>query len=174
MTFGMRKIDHMQHLQQPRSFSTAELDRIFIVVPAYNEEAIIGSVVSRLLKIYPHVVLVDDGSRDQTRLVAHRAGAHTIRHLVNRGQGAAIQTGIRYSLEQGAKIVVTFDGDNQHSVKDIPQLVSPILAQKADFVIGSRFLGGTQNMPLRRKLMLKVAVLFTRIISSIKLTESCA
>ncbi len=144
----------------------------YIVLAAFNEEQVIGDVVDELKQVYDHVIVVDDCSTDQTARVAARAGAKVLRHLVNRGQGAALQTGITYSLRCQAAQIVTFDSDGQHRVEDIPNLLAPILWGRADIVLGSRFLGATENMPPARRILIKAAVLFTRITARIAVTDA--
>jgi glycosyltransferase involved in cell wall biosynthesis len=143
-----------------------------VVIAAYNEERAIASVVSELRADYPNVVVVDDGSRDRTWAEARDAGANVLRHLVNRGQGAALQTGISYALRAGAEIIVTFDADGQHQPSDIPALCAPIVAGEAEVCLGSRFLGHAQSMPLGRRVMLFGAVVFTRVTSGMKLSDT--
>lgn len=144
----------------------------WIVIAAYNEAKVIGQVIGQLLSHYPHVVVVDDASGDQTGQMASQAGATVLRHLINRGQGAALRTGIVYALEQGAEIIVTFDADGQHQVDDIARLVGPIRAGEVDVTLGSRFLqDGTNIPPLRRK-VLQLGVLFTKVFSRIKVTDT--
>lgn len=145
---------------------------LFIVVPAFNEAASIGSVVRELRECYPNVIVVDDGSRDETARLAQTAGAMVLRHLLNRGQGAALQTGLRFSLGRGARIVVTFDGDGQHAAEDIPRLVVPVAEGRADVVLGSRFLDGADSIPPVRRWVLRAGVLFTRLASGLRLTDT--
>lgn len=145
---------------------------LYIVIAAFNEERAIADVVSELLREYPHVVVVDDGSADGTAARAAAAGATVLRHMINRGQGAALQTGISYALRQGAQYVVTFDADGQHSPADLPALLSPIVAGEVDICLGSRFLGQASKMPASRRLMLKAAILFTRITSGMRLSDT--
>ncbi|MDN5319832.1 MAG: hypothetical protein PWP49_252 [Thermococcaceae archaeon] len=114
--------------------------KTLIVIPAYNEELTIGSVVA-LAKKYGDVLVVDDGSKDRTSEIAQNAGAIVIRHDVNKGKGAALKTGFGYALANGYDVVVTLDADGQHN---IPLLLKPILKGEADLVIGSRYL----NVPL--------------------------
>src|SRR3954470_14159468 len=95
---------------------------LFVVIAAFNEAGAIGGVVRELRAAYPNVIVVDDGSHDETAPVARDAGATVLRHLLNRGQGAALQTGISYALRVGAEIIVTFDADGQHQPADIPAL----------------------------------------------------
>src|SRR5438105_6493652 len=95
---------------------------VHIVVPAYNEGSVIRRVAEELLHEYANVVVIDDASDDDTAEQSRRAGAIVLRHIMNRGQGAALQTGIDFALHRGAEIVVTFDGDGQHRVADIEEL----------------------------------------------------
>ena len=146
--------------------------RIFVVIAAYNEATTIQAVVARLLLHYPNVVVVDDGSSDETSRCLAGTHAHVLRHVVNRGQGAALQTGMSFALAQGADIVITFDADGQHHEHDIAALVEPILAGQCDVSLGSRFMGRAANMPLTRWLVLKAAVVFTRMISRIEVSDA--
>jgi len=118
------------------------------------------------------VVLVDDGSRDKTGHIALAAGATIVTHPVNLGQGAALQTGIKFALQQGAHIIVTFDADGQHRPTDIARLVKALEQSKADYALGSRFLGSSHGMPLRRRLLLHAAILFTRTVTGLPLTDT--
>ena len=104
------------------SLDPATRATLFVVIAAYNEEGAIGRVVSELRQVYANVVVVDDGSVDETWQRARDAGAVVLRHIINRGQGAALQTGIAYALARGAQIVITFDADGQHRVEDIAAL----------------------------------------------------
>jgi polyprenyl-phospho-N-acetylgalactosaminyl synthase len=146
--------------------------RVFIVVAAYNESRTIRAVVDRLLADHPDVVVVDDGSRDDTVRQLADSRAHVLRHAINRGQGAALQTGIEFALSRGADIIVTFDADGQHSEHDIEALVRPILAGECDVTLGSRFLGRAHGIPATRKLVLKAGVIFTRIFSRVRVSDS--
>lgn len=145
--------------------------KIFVVMPAYNEAEAIGPVVDSLLSAYRHVVVVDDASTDGTSEVLKDSPIHLLRHCLNRGQGAALQTGIEFALSQGAEIVVTFDADGQHDVLEIPGMVAPILAGECEVTLGSRFLGRTEGMPLTRRLVLKAGVLFTRVFSRVRVSD---
>ena len=144
----------------------------WIIVPAYNEATRIGRTLQTLLPLYPNVVVIDDGSTDTTRQVAHEAGAWVLRHEVNSGQGASLQTGLDFALRQGADYLVTFDADGQHDPDDIARMLAPLTKGEADVALGSRFLGQTVDMPFTRKLILKAGVLFTRIVSNIKVTDT--
>jgi glycosyltransferase involved in cell wall biosynthesis len=146
---------------------------LYLVIAAYNEEGFIEDVVANLALYYPNVVVVDDGSSDQTGLRAAQAGAKVLKHVINRGQGAALQTGVEYALRQGAQYIVTFDADGQHSPESIPVLLAPILAGDAEIVLGSRFLEDSgSTIPLGRNLLLKAAVIFTRLFSGVRLSDT--
>jgi polyprenyl-phospho-N-acetylgalactosaminyl synthase len=145
---------------------------LWVICAAYNEASVIGRVISELSRAEYRVVVVDDGSRDATRHVAAAAGAHVVIHPINLGQGAALQTGIEYALSQGADVLVTFDADGQHRVSDIPRLVDALRRGRADFALGSRFLGQTYNLPWLRRWLLQAATVFTRLTTGLSLTDS--
>lgn len=145
--------------------------RVFIVVPAFNEAGSIRAVVDQLRSIYRDIVVVDDGSTDHTARELAGAGITLLRHRLNRGQGAALQTGITFALHAGADVIVTFDSDGQHDPNDIPALLAPILNRECDVTLGSRFLGHVVNLPLGRRVVLKAGILFTRLISRIRVTD---
>ncbi len=151
---------------------TASARRLWIVVPAFREETVIAETVTELRRLYPDVVVVDDGSPDGTGEMARGVGAVVLRHLINRGQGAALQTGIEYALRRGAEIVVTFDADGQHDPADIETLAEPIAHGEADIVLGSRFLGRAEGISWTRWLMLKGAVLFSRAVTGLSITDT--
>ena len=146
----------------------------WIVIPAYNEATALGRVVAPLLEMGYSVVVVDDGSTDQTTKVAETTGANLCQHKVNLGQGAALRTGIGFALQQGAHFLITFDADGQHSVSDIPNLVAPIQAGSADVALGSRFLesGHALEIPRSRLALLKMAVIFTRLSTGLQVTDA--
>ncbi len=147
-------------------------ESIWVVVPAYNEASRIGATLRTLLPRYPQTVVIDDGSTDETSRAAHEAGAWVLRHQVNSGQGASLQTGLTFALRQGADYIITFDADGQHDPNEIDKLLEPVRTGRADVALGSRFLGSTVNMPWTRKLILKAGVLFTRIVSNIRVTDA--
>jgi glycosyltransferase involved in cell wall biosynthesis len=145
---------------------------VFFVIPAFNEASSVGNVVQQVRQLYPRVVVVDDGSTDETASEALRAGATVLVHIINRGQGAALKTGIDYALLSGADAIVTFDSDGQHRVEDVEALLKPVLSGESDVALGSRFLKGDAEIPFARRLTLKLGVLFTRVISGIKVTDT--
>lgn len=132
---------------------------VWIVIPAFNEAGVIAEVVADVRAVFHHVVCVDDGSSDDTGEIALRAGAHLVRHPVNLGQGAAIQTGVEYARRQpGAQAFVTFDGDGQHRVKDVVAMVDRLNDSKADVVIGTRFgRAALSKPPLLKRIVLQTA-----------------
>lgn len=145
---------------------------VWVVVPAYNESARLAATLAGLRPYLPNVAVVDDGSKDDTFAVAKRSGAWALKHLINRGQGAALQTGIAFALKQGADAIVTFDGDGQHDASQIPDLLEPVLAGRVDMALGSRFKGEAVGIPLTRKLLLKAAVVFTWAVSRVAVSDT--
>ncbi|NQU77406.1 glycosyltransferase family 2 protein [Candidatus Falkowbacteria bacterium] len=158
--------------------------KVFIVIPAYNEERNILEVV-RNAKEHGEVVVVDDGSGDRTSEIVQGLGVKVLRHIINRGQGASLKTGIDYALASGAEIIVTIDGDGQHLASEIPKFLEIIEKQGVDVVLGSRFLdtdshglitdshGSRINeIPWTKKwLILKPAIFFTKISSGLELSD---
>lgn len=145
---------------------------IWVVIAAYNEVGVIARVVGEVRRCGYTVLLIDDGSTDATAATAEKAGAVVIRHPLNLGQGAALQTGIEYALREGADVIVTFDADGQHRVADIDVLIDAMAKHNVDFVFGSRVLGGAINLPPTRRLLLKAATWFTRITSGLSVTDT--
>jgi glycosyltransferase involved in cell wall biosynthesis len=128
-----------------------------VVVPAKDEEATLGELLDRVARVTVpgHVlrpIVVDDGSADRTSEVARERGAAVVRHAENRGLGAAVRTGLGAAVEAGASVVAYLDADLEYYPEDIPGLVEPILAGRADYALGSRFLGGARGMRLYRRL----------------------
>lgn len=120
---------------------------IFFVIPAFNEEKSIVNVIRDLKNNnYNNIIVVDDGSKDKTYELASNEKVIVLRHIINRGQGAALKTGICYALRNYADVIVTFDADGQHDVNDIKRLIDPILSKRADVTLGSRFLDITEDL----------------------------
>jgi len=149
-----------------------DLDQVWIVVPAYNEAGAIGPVLHAVLDVFPRVLVVDDCSNDHTGDLSASAGATVLRHPINLGQGAALQTGIDYALAQGAEIVVTFDADGQHSVADAVAMVRLLRETRCDLILGSRFLGAAPNMSWRKRLLLRAATLYTRLTTGLDVSDT--
>jgi glycosyltransferase involved in cell wall biosynthesis len=144
----------------------------WIVIPAYNEEARVAQVLRGLIDKRFRIVVVDDGSTDSTASVARNAHVFVLKHLINRGQGAALRTGIQFALEHGAEEIITFDADGQHQSEDLSSLVTVLRTTGADLVVGSRFLGAAPGIPLHRWFLLKLAVIFTRVTTGLNLTDA--
>jgi len=125
----------------------------YVIVPAYNEEMTVGDVIERLLRYFrrEELVVVDDGSRDRTGEIARSKGVRVLTHLVNRGLGGALGTGIAYALRRDARLIVTFDADGQHLVADALRVMAPVAEGRADFSVGSRLKGDTSQMPLVKR-----------------------
>jgi len=145
--------------------------KVFIVVPAYNEGARLNRVLDDLSRTGHHIVLVDDGSRDRTSDVGRHYGCFVLRHSFNRGQGAALQTGISFALREGADVVVTFDADGQHQTADLPRLLEPVLSGRCDVAFGNRFLSQQSNVPPARKAILQLARVFTWLTSGVRVGD---
>lgn len=132
--------------------------KVMVFLPAYNEEESIAEVIKRIPRnFHPHVkvevMVIDDGSTDATVLTARQAGAdHIIKQPSNQGLGAAVRMGLKKSFELGADLSVMIDADNEYPPEQIPDLLSPIFEDEADYVMGSRFLGTIKGMKLHRRL----------------------
>ncbi len=149
--------------------------KIFFVIPAYNEERAIGKVIDDLKRTgYTNLVIIDDCSNDKTSEIVKSKDVFLLQHLINRGQGAALKTGIDFALEHRADYIVTFDSDGQHRISDLPQMLKPVLDGRVDVTLGSRFLKKEsidKVYPLK-KFMLKIAVLFMLVMYGIKLSDA--
>jgi glycosyltransferase involved in cell wall biosynthesis len=146
------------------------------VVPAWNEEGAIGGVVDEIRAFDPaiEVVVVDDASTDRTADVAEEHGATVLRLLFNVGIGGAVQTGFRYARDAGYDTAVRLDGDGQHDAAELPKLLGPLRAGKADLVIGSRFVapGGTYRPPLARRLGIRVFAALVSLLARERVTDT--
>ena len=146
--------------------------KIFFVIPAYNEGKSIGRVVNELKKAgYNNIIVIDDGSKDNTYAEAKKRKAIVLKHIINRGQGASLRTGIDYALKNGAGIIVTFDSDGQHRIEDLEAMLGPVVKGEVDVTLGSRFLKKT-NMPLSRKILLKGSILVQWVFYGVKLSDA--
>jgi len=144
-----------------------------VVVPLYNEAEVIGDVIAGLRERFSHVLCVDDGSTDNSVALAQASGARVIRHPMNLGQGAALQTGFDYvSAQPGATHVITFDADGQHLVRDAVEMLELAQRKRISIIFGSRFLDKRTKPGKRKRIVLKVAVLMTRAITGLRLTDA--
>lgn len=147
--------------------------KIYIVIPAYNEENSISSIIKDLKKHnYNKIIVVDDGSTDYTLKVARQVGAIVVRHPINLGQGAALRTGMDLALDFGADLVVTFDADGQHMAGDINKLIEPVINNEVDIALGSRFLDNSSNTPRLKKVVLKIGVFLIFLMYGIMLSDT--
>jgi polyprenyl-phospho-N-acetylgalactosaminyl synthase len=147
-------------------------DETWVVIAAYNEGKVIREVVGEVVRAGWNTIVVDDGSRDNTFMAASIPGAHVLRHVINLGQGAALQTGIDFAVLRGAKYIVTYDADGQHNCADIPALLEALQAG-ADVALGSRFLGkDIEGASAKRVALLKTATLVSNTLSGLKLTDA--
>jgi glycosyltransferase involved in cell wall biosynthesis len=147
---------------------------VWIVIPAFDEAAIIAEVIADVRSVFDHVVCVDDGSTDDTGEIARGSGAHLVRHPINLGQGAAIQTGVEYARKQpGAQVFATFDADGQHRVKDLIAMIDRLCIGDVDVVIGTRF-GRQQGSrpPFLKRVVLQSAARLSRRGRRLGLTDT--
>ena len=145
--------------------------KVFIVVPAFNEGRRLANVLDDLSRTGHQIVIVDDGSRDQTVDVGRQHGCYVLRHSFNRGQGAALQTGMTFALREGADVIVTFDADGQHQTSDLPALLEPVLSARVDVALGNRFLSSRSNVPPARRVILQLGRLFTWLTSGVRVGD---
>ncbi len=145
---------------------------IVCLIPAYNEARHISGVVKSVRSFVNEVVVIDDGSTDETATRAKEAGATLLKHVVNRGQGAALRTGSKYALARGADIIVHFDADDQFQAEEIPALTAPLIAGQAAAVLGSRFLAKKSALPWQKRLVVwPLARLVNRWLFKIRLSD---
>jgi polyprenyl-phospho-N-acetylgalactosaminyl synthase len=159
----------------PHTIQGMEGKNIWIVIAAYNESESIAEVLNAFSDFPYQIVVVDDGSSDDTCTEVLRFPVVLLQHITNLGQGAALQTGIDYILqEENCDCIVTFDADGQHKPDEVKKLIAPILNQEVDIVLGSRFIksGSTVSMPFARRIMLKMAIWFTQITTRLPLTDT--
>ncbi len=148
---------------------------VWLVVPVYNEGPVIRGVVEAAKLKFPNIVCVDDGSHDDSVAEIHKAGAHLVRHPVNLGQGAAIQTGVEYARNQrGAEYFVTFDADGQHQIADVEAMLARLRVEPLDIVVGTRFAGAqdTSNVPLIKRIVLRTVVMLSPRTRRLGLTDA--
>jgi len=151
---------------------------ICIILPAYNEAPVIGQVLDGVKKevkkekLSAKVVVIDDGSIDQTGKIAQKKGVRVLRHVLNRGLGGALGTGLAYAKKAGADIAATLDSDGQHDPADIKKVIKPILDGKADVVIGTRWKSDKDKIPLDRKIITPLSNILTFLLFGIPTSDS--
>ena len=148
-------------------------DDIYILIPVFNESEKIGNVVSELKKYFKNIIVVNDGSSDNSLEILKKYEVKILSHSHNLGQGAAISTGLRYiKSKKNAFAAVTFDADGQHQTEDAINFAKEIISSKVDIIFGSRFLKHEKNIPFLKRKVLKIVNFFTRKFSKINLTDS--
>lgn len=145
----------------------------WLIIPLFNEATVVRTVIEDARATFPNIVCVDDGSSDGSVDEALCGGAVVLRHPINLGQGAALQTGIEFARTQpGAEYFVTFDSDGQHRVEDALAMVERLRAEPYDVIVGSRFLDGRTQAGALKRLVLRLAVLFERMSTGVRLTDA--
>jgi glycosyltransferase involved in cell wall biosynthesis len=146
--------------------------KVVVAIPSFNNEDHIAGVVAKTKKYVDEVIVIDDGSTDMTAEIAVKTGAKVIKHPQNQGYGSALRSCFEAGRSQDTDILVIIDGDGQHNPDEIPQLLSPIMLNEADLVIGSRFIDKKQKMPGYRKFGIGVITFLWNIGSKIKVSDT--
>lgn len=148
---------------------------IVVIIPAFNEAGVIKETIRGVFSVLPKhstILVVDDGSTDQTGEIAYRSKAFVVRHPINRGLGGALGTGLCWAKMHGFNYAVTFDADGQHDPFDLKKILKPILSETTDVVIGSRVIHGWSMIPFDRKLIITASNLLTWCLFGIFTTDS--
>ncbi len=146
--------------------------KVCIVIPAYNEERMIGKVIDSLKKEdLKNIIVIDDSSHDNTAEVARKHGAKVHSHIINRGLGGALNTGITAALMSNADIIATCDADGQHRPRDVRKAVETLIKEGCDVVLGSRMIN-SKGMSLSRKLLNRGANMLTCLLFGIYVTDT--
>lgn len=151
-----------------------DTNQIYVIIPAYQEAAVLRDNLRPVIELGYSVIVVDDGSTDGTASQLTSLPIHVLRHSVNLGQGAALQTGMDYALRCGAEIAIHFDADGQHDPRQIQDLIRPILEGKADIVFGSRFLRSEDRdeVPISKRIALRFAIMVSGLLAGLWLKDS--
>lgn len=148
-------------------------DNVYILIPVFNEERKIKSVISELLPFFKNIVAVNDGSTDSTQEILESLDVVLLRHSINLGAGAAISTGFQFIQNQkNAQAVVTFDADGQHSVEDAKAFAREIILCEEEVIFGSRFIKSKLNIPTIKRIVLSLVVFFTNLLSKVNLSDA--
>ena len=146
---------------------------VCVLLPFYNEEEILGEVISNLKNNDYFVLGIDDGSSDNSKEIARKSEILVLSHSTNLGQGAALQTGIEFArLNPNFKYFVTFDSDGQHKVENIQEVIQPLIKNEADIVFGTRFQDDKTKFPLIKRVILKLAIKYTKLSTGVPLTDT--
>lgn len=150
-----------------------DYQNVWLVIPVYNEQDMVGKVIAEAKTVFPNIVCVDDGSDDASAKTAEKAGALVIQHPINLGQGAALQTGIDYvNLHTDGQYLFTFDADGQHRLEDAQNMLKVAKTNNLGFVLGSRFLAGDAETGWIKKIILRTAAKVASRRTGIKLTDA--
>jgi len=147
-------------------------DGILVCIPSYNAESTIKEAVNICKQFASEILVINDGSCDNTEEIARKTGADIITHRKNRGYGGAIKTALEEGLKRNAKVTITFDADLQHDAKDIPKIIKPILSNEADIVIGSRFLEKNNDVKTYRKFGIRFITSLVRTFSGNNISDA--
>ncbi|WP_406297886.1 glycosyltransferase family 2 protein [Embleya sp. NBC_00888] len=146
---------------------------VWLVIPVFNEDQVIAQVVTDASLVFPNIVCVDDGSSDNSAREIFGTVAHLVKHPVNLGQGASLQTGMTYALAQpGARYFVTFDADGQHRVEDAQAMIERLRVGDVDVVLGSRFLESTTEIPKIKRIVLRTVAALSLTSRKLRLTDA--
>ena len=149
-----------------------DLSKVYILIPLFNEASVIEQLIKDLSVVFKNIVVVNDGSTDNSLEILEKLDIHLINHPINLGQGSAISTGFSYIYETTAEALITFDADGQHSIEDAKKFAEEILTTDVDVIFGSRFLEHSKNIPLLKRFVIKSAARITNFISRISLTDT--
>lgn len=150
------------------------MGKLLVIIPAFNETSVIAKTIQGVRNSLKEAIIlvVDDGSSDATGAVAKKAGAIVVSHPINRGLGGALGTGLYWAKEKDVDSAITFDADGQHDPNDIPKVLAPISAGRADVVIGTRTKLGWSEIPWDRKIVLTLSNWLTWWLFGITTTDS--
>lgn len=146
--------------------------KLIVGIPAFNEENNIALIITKLQSVFEKIIVCNDGSSDMTGQIAEKMGAIVVNHTKNLGYGAGIRSIFLKAKELDPDILVTFDADGQHRIEDIPKVIEPIISGKADIVIGSRFLGDSDEVPTYRKIGISAITKITNMTTKQKISDS--
>ena len=170
---GVKKSKNINFESDPKSIFNIDGFKIYVIIPAYNERKTIKNIIEEMKDRNLNIIIIDDGSKDETYKIAQKStysyNGFVYKHVLNRGLGAALKTGIEAALKKGADIIVTFDADGQHDPEDIIPVCKPIMEGRADFVVGTR---NFIEMPLSKKLGNNIMNNLTRIFYGIHVNDS--
>ena len=148
-----------------KEINTSKFEQIWILVPCFNESKVIMQTISELSKYFQNILVVDDGSTDNTFDLLKSLNARVLQHPINLGQGAAVSSGFEFiSTIENSKAVITFDADGQHSVNDAVTFANEILSSSEEVIFGSRFIHHEKNIPYLKRLVLKIVTKISNVI----------